>query len=154
MTSYYSDVYSCFLRKITDYHLASLEEDDAKNLMDGWFHSTLFEPFVKRLFSSISFNDEEGIVTYVLTEPEDDISDKYYFLEVVSRGMVVKWLEGRLNSITNINQYFGNSDKKFYSQASHLSEVKGLYEVAQGNLRKIIRDRGTFNNDYINGTLQ
>ena len=52
----YDEIYSCFLGKITDYKFASLPADDAYDLMKDWLHSSIAQPYIRRIFSSIIFS--------------------------------------------------------------------------------------------------
>ena len=41
MTSEFDSIYSRFYLRITDYNLAGLNENIAKDMMNGWMRSTL-----------------------------------------------------------------------------------------------------------------
>lgn len=151
MTSDYENIYSCFLSKITDYSFLSLPEDDIYDFMRGWMHSTTARPYIRRLFSSIQLDDEIQLLTFELTDPVDDDSDLDFTVEILARGMVIAWLEPQVKSVINISQMFGGKEQKFYAQANHLNELKGLLKEAKTELRKMIRDHGYINNSYLRG---
>ena len=65
--------------------------------------------------------------------------------------MALCWLEPKVYSLTNIAQFFGTSDEKFYAQQTHLSELRNLRDDLINHQRSLIRDRGYSNNSYING---
>ena len=151
MTSEYSEIYSRFLLGITDYKFAGLEEKIANKMMNGWMHSTLSQPYIRRLFSSIMIDDDVEEIEYELSNPVDDDSDKDFIENVVSMGMIVEWIKPQYYSVINTAQLFSNSDQKFYSQSNHMAELKSMYLRAQNNLRKFIRDRGYVHNSYLSG---
>lgn len=149
MTSNYEEVYSRFLTRITDYKFLELKEDIVYSMMNNWMRATLAKPYVRRLFSSLSLDDEIMKFDYKLKNPVDDWSDEEFVYEIISNGMVIEWLEPQVKSVLNISQMFGGKEQKFYSQSNHLSELKDMLETEKTNLRKIIRDRGYVNNSYI-----
>lgn len=127
MTSEYSEIYSRFLLGITDYKFAGLEEKIANKMMNGWMHSTLSQPYIRRLFSSIMIDDDVEEIEYELSNPVDDDSDKDFIENVVSMGMIVEWIKPQYYSVINTAQLFSNSDQKFYSQSNHMAELKSMY---------------------------
>lgn len=150
MTSKYEEVYSRFLTRITDYKFLELKEDIVYSMMNNWMRAAFAKPYVRRLFSSLSLDDEIMKFDYKLKNPIDDWSDEEFVYEIISNGMVIEWLEPQVKSVLNISQMFGGKEQKFYSQSNHLSELKDMLETEKTNLRKMIRDRGYVNNSYIN----
>ena len=126
MTSSYEEIYSCFLSKITEPDFVNLPEETVRELMHDWMFSTVANPYVKTLFSSIEFDDLKEIVRFELVYSTDDISDIELVKDIIARSMVIAWLEPKVKSVANINQMFGGREQKFYSQASHLKEIKEL----------------------------
>ena len=103
MTSEYSDIYSRFLLRVTDYDIAGLDETLANEMMNSWMRSVLSKPMVRRLFSSISFDDDIEEIEYVLVDPWDDDTDKDFVEELISIGMIVEWVSPKYHSILNTN---------------------------------------------------
>ena len=149
MTSEYDGIYSRFLLRVTDYEFSGLTENTAKEMMNGWMKAVLSRPYVRRLFSSLTIDDDGEMVEFELKNPIDDTSDQDFAEEVIAEGMVVEWLTPKVQSVLNVAQIFTNSEQEFYSQAAHLKEVKSLLDTTKTNLRKMIRDRGYFMNSYI-----
>ena len=149
--SYEEDIYSSFLGKITDYNFANISEDDVYEMMNGYLKSAISQPYVRRLFSSIAMDDEVMEMTFELKNSIDEDSDKYFVTEVLSRGMVIAWLEPQVKSTVNLSQMFGGKEQKFFSQAQHLTELKDLLSTAKSEQRRIICDHGYANNSYIRG---
>lgn len=149
MTSEYNDIYSRFLLRVTDYEFSGLDEKLAQEMMNGWMKATLSQPYIRRLFSSLTADDDVKEVEFELANPIDDSSDQDFAEEIIAQGMVVNWLSPQYHSVLNTAQFYSNSEQKYYSQANHMAELKEMYRGAKSDLRKMIRDRGTFNNSYI-----
>ena len=148
---YRDDIYSSFLGKITDYNFINMNEDDVYELMLGYLKSAISQPYIRRLFSSIKMDDEVMEMDFTLKNSVDEYADKCFIVEVLSRGMVIAWLEPQVKSILNTSQMFGGKEQKFYSQAQQLSELKDLLSTAKSEQRRIICDHGYVNNSYLRG---
>lgn len=149
MTSEFNEIYSRFYLRVTDYNFAGLEEQVAKEMMNGWIKAVLSQPYVRRLFDTLTIDDDLEEITYTLKFPVSDGEDQDFVEELITVGMVVQWLEPQVDSVLNTAQFFSNSDQKFYSQANHLDILQELLKKNQNNLRKLIRDRGYIYNSYI-----
>lgn len=150
MTISYEKIFTSFLSRITDYKFASLNIDDANSLMVSWLHNSVKQPYLRRLFNTIDLQDDILLMTYELKNSVDDDNDQDFVIELLSKGMVIEWLEPQVTSVANIAQVFGGKDQKFYAQANHLSVTKELLNEKKTELRKFIRDRGYIYNSYIN----
>ena len=141
------DVYSSFLDKVTDFDIGSYEEDVQKELLMGYLKGALGIPYLRAIFTTITIDDYEEIINYTLKT--EDGCDEQFIIELLSKGMVIKWLEPQVKSKVNIAQMFGGKEQKFYSQSQHLSELKDLLENERIELNKLIRDRGSIYNPYL-----
>ena len=147
----YNKIYSRLFTKIEAYDFIDLSEEMLNEFLCNWLHSATANPYVRRLFSSVVFDDELEELTYEMKYEVDDDSDKEFVIEILSLGMAINWLEPKINSITNINQFFGSKDEKWFSQASHLSELRGLLDDFNKQQRRKIADRGYIWNSYLDG---
>jgi len=145
----YDEIFSDFLGSVTDYGLASIDIDDMYGLMTEYLHKALSLSYIRRLFSSISLDDTIQEITFEVTNVVDDAADIDFIKYILSKGMVVEWLKPQVRSKLNIAQFFGGKEQKFYAQSNHLSELRGLLEDTQLELRKAIRDRGYIYNPYL-----
>ena len=141
------DVYSSFLDKVTDFDIANYEEDIQKELLTGYLKGALSIPYLRAIFTTITIDDYEETINYTLKT--EDGCDEQFILELLSKGMVIKWLEPQVKSKVNIAQMFGGKEQKWFSQATHLSEIKSLLENERIELNKLIRDRGSIYNPYL-----
>lgn len=142
MTSDYENIYSRFLQKVTDYDFVKLDTDDAYAMMNDWIKQTAQKPFVRKLFSSISFDHDVMKVNYEMNESYsgDEEFSKEFVENMFASGMVVQWLEPRVKSVINISQMVSDKERQFYSQAQHLSQLKDMLQTEEENMRKLIRD--------------
>ena len=150
MTSSYDEIYSRFYLRVKDYEITGLDESLAKEMLNGYLKSALSKPMIRRLFQSMAIDDDIEQIGYEMREPVEEYSDKDFVEEVLSLGMVVSWISPRYHSTLLTSQFFGNNEQRFYAQSTQLSEMKQMYEKAQNDLRKLIRDRG-YSNAVING---
>ena len=150
MTSDFESIYSRFYLRVKDYEMVGLDEKVVKEMLNGYLKSTLSKPMVRRLFQSISNDDDLEEVEYELRNSLDEGSDQDFVEEVLATGMVVEWCNPRYQSTLLTSQLLSNSEQKYYSQAAHLAEMNKLLTKTQTDLRKLIRDYG-YSLSIING---
>lgn len=113
MTSY-EIVYGRFLNRMTDFNLVDLDDNTLNEMLKGWLHSAIVKT---RTSGDLSRNDESEAFV-------NDLSD--LDIEVLSMGMVLAWLDQRINSTEYTNLFVGGKEEKFYSPSSQLSELRAL----------------------------
>lgn len=145
----YNDIYSKFYARVNDYKLATMPEDQWNEVAYSWLHSVASKSNVRRLFSSLSLDDEIQTMTFALDVSVDDESDEEFVKEVFSLGMIEAWVEPQLYNPLNTRQMFGSNQEKFYSQSAHSSELRNLYSDAEAKLGRIISDRNATWNAYL-----
>lgn len=147
----YDDIYSSLFTKIEAYDFIDLSEEELDEFLCNWLRSAATNPYVRKLFSTVVFDDEISELNYEMKYVVDEESDRDFVIEVLSLGMAINWLKPKIHSITNITQFFGSKDEKWYSQASHLSELRGLLDDFKKQQRRMIADRGYIWNSYLDG---
>lgn len=152
-SSEFSEIYSRFYLRVKDYEMSGMEEKMVNEILLGYLRSTLSKPMVRRLFSSITLDEDVEEIEYELRNSLDEDSDKNFVEEVLALGCVSEWASPRYHSTLLTSQLLTNSEQKYYSQAAHLAEMKELYEKTQTDLRKLIRDYG-YSLSVINGVEQ
>lgn len=146
-----TDVFSKFFLKIKDYDFIKMDRLDIEECMIGWIRSTISKPYVRKIFNSCSVDEVEMSITYSLKNSiGDEESDNEYVSDLLAIGMVIEWLEPKVNSVTNIAQLIGGKEEKFYAQSNHLSVIKQLLSDHKVELKKNIRDHGYLYNNFIN----
>lgn len=149
----YDEVYSRLYTKVQAYDLidSALSDEQREGIMCNWLHGAVHYPYYRGLFSQLSMDDEAKEITYELKYSIDEETDKEFLLDLFSYGMALEWVEPKVNNITNISQMFGSSDERWFSQATHLAEIRNLRDDFELKMRSMVRDRGYQYNDYLDG---
>ena len=122
----YSEIFSRFYLRVQDYKLGSMAEDTAKEILMGYLKQVISKPFVRKLFSSITADDDIEEIEFTMREPQDDAADIDFVEEVMVTGMTVEWLYPTVQSTVNTSQLFSNSEQK-------LSRCNPIQLAALGN---------------------
>lgn len=136
----YDDVFSRALNKIDDPKELQLNNDDLLCIYTQRLHSAVSKPFIRKLFSSIKFDDEIQEFTFVLTDPVDDDSDKDFVLELFAMGIAIEWLEPKVKSLKNTAKFFGGKEEKKLKDDYSLN--KEMLKEMKIEQQKLIRDYG------------
>lgn len=145
----YMDIYNDFLGYIKDFELIKLEDDEFNELMLEYLKKALSKPYLRKLFTTLTLNEEFGCIEFEMATITDEESDLYFVKDILSRSMVIEWLEPRVKNVANLNQFFGGKEQKYFSQAQHLTALTSLLESTKNDVRKTIMDRGYMYNSYL-----
>lgn len=145
----YKDIFESFLGNITDYNFANLSISDSYQLMAETLHKAAANPFVYRIFSSASLDDETQEFTYEMRYPENDDMDREFVIAVLAKAMVYEWIHPQVRSTSLTSQFFGGKESSFFSQANHITSLLSLEETTLYELRRLIKDRHSFFNTYL-----
>lgn len=144
------DIFSMFLGYIKDYDLLRSQTCVTTSFMDEWLRKAYSKPYLRRLFSSLTRNDET--LTYELKHVTTEEEDTEFVSDILALGMVVAWLSPIVRSKVNLSQMFSGKEVNFFSQASHTDVLRGVLEDAKLEQRKLIQDRGFITNSYLEET--
>ena len=147
----YDVIFSNFLGNITDPVLAKQAEELANEMMVEYLHKAVSAVYVRRLFSSITLDDEIQVITFAMKKTVDEEADKDFVSTALGKSMAVQWATPQVQSKVNMAQMFTGSTKKFYSQSTHLSELRALKADMEKDLQSYILTRGSFYNGYVEG---
>lgn len=136
----YKEILESFLGDITDTKLVSLEEEEIFEVVSELLSKALAEPYLKRIFSNKTWNKEEKVFSFELKKSDEDDAD--FVTLCLTKWLVYEWLHNQVRSVESTAQFFGTKEAKYYSQANHLSETRGLMEDAYKEARSIIAERG------------
>lgn len=150
----YDEIYSSFYILIDDYSLTALAQTDAFLHMNEYLRQALGRPFLRRQFVTVSRDDEIQVLEYELnrTDEIDTQLDEDFVVLAVSKMMAYEWASRKVISIKNIAQGFMTAEKKYYSQAQHLSQLRALRDDMYAEVQRLISDRGFTDNSYLDGT--
>ena len=143
----YSTLFSRVLNKINDPKELSLDESDLLEIYTERLHSVVGKPRVRRLFSSISLDDEIQEMAFTLNNSVDEESDKDFVLEILSLGMAIEWLQPQVDSVIHTSVMIGGKEEKKLLD-NHKNMIERLDSMKKEQ-NKMIRDYGYIYNSYI-----
>ena len=134
----YSTLYLRCLQKLEDPQLAALPEEDLEGLLHGYMMSAIAKH--RKCEHDLSDRDDE------LKQFNSELSDLE--IELLAILMLREYITVRLHSVTNVLQVFGGKEEKYYSQASHIAELRELDERLKIEAQHLSRDFTYEGNDY------
>ena len=134
----YSTLFSRVLNKINDQKELSLDESDLLEIYTERLHSVVGKPRVRRLFSSLSLDDEIQEMTFALNNSVDEESDKDFVLEILSLGMAIEWLQPQVDSVIHTSVMIGGKEEKRVLD-NHKNMIERLDSMKKEQ-NKMIRD--------------
>ena len=148
----YDKVYARFYSKVTAYDLGELVDETAYDLMLEWLESAYANPFFTNLFEKFVPDNDVGEIEFILFNSKgNEKIDENFVIEVLAYGVVKNWVEPKYFSTLATSQIFTGKEQKFYSQASHLAGIEGLYKNSEKQFNKLIKGYGYINNSYLTG---
>ena len=139
MATPYEKIYERFSQKITDFNLVEIDDYSLDKMLQGWLNSAIVRS--RKCKSDLSLRDDDA------QEFEANLSDVE--IELLAMGMLDAWISQYLNSTENVLQFIGGKDEKFYSQSSHIAEIRSIKDE---NLREMNRLHNYYtytNNSYL-----
>ncbi len=144
----YEEIYSQFYSKIDDpTFFKKYSKDEAYDLMKTWLHSVVALPYLKKRFSSIVLDDEILTLTFELAQPVDEDSDNDFVRDILAQGMVICWMQQKIDKAVSLATVIGTKEERtilnnYKNNMARLEDLKVQF-------RKIIRDYGYVNNNYL-----
>ena len=139
MATPYEKVYGRFLNKCSDFNLADLDDHTLNEMMKDWLHSAIIRT---RTSSDLSARDDENEVF------ENDLTSQD--IELLSMGMVLAWLDQRIQSTEYTNLFIGGKEEKFFSPSQQLTELRNLRADILREMQQIHCYNTYTNNSYFN----
>lgn len=115
MATPYESIYQRFLTKCSDFNLADLDDYTLNEMMKDWLDSAIIRT---RTSSDLSIRDNKA------EEFENDLSDQD--IELLAMGMVLAWLDQRIQSTEYTNLFVAGKEEKFFSPSQQLAELRNL----------------------------
>lgn len=144
----YEEIYSQFYSKIEDNtFFQKYSKDEAYDVMRTWLHSIAAIPYFKKCFSSLTLDDEILELTFELANSVDDDSDAYFVKDMFAQGMVICWMQQKIDKVVNLSAVIGGKEEK--AMLNNYKNNIARLESLKVQFRKIIRDYGYANNTYI-----
>ena len=133
----YEKVYGRFLNHMTDFNLADLDDHTLSEMLKDWLHSAIVKT---RTSSDLTERDDENEVF------NNDLND--LDIELLSMGMILAWLDQRINSTEYANLFVGGKEEKFYSPSSQLAELRALRADTLREMQQLYTYSTYTNNDF------
>ena len=147
----YEEVYSRFYVRISDPGFFQIPQADAYEMMNEWLHSALSEPYIKKLFTSLTINDEIMELSYTMNPSVDPDSDDMFLKEILSDYLVVCWMRRKIDTDINLSFILGGKEEKVLKDAykTNIARVNDL----ERSIKKTIRDYRYNNSNLSEGSL-
>ena len=130
MATSYEEIYNLAANKITDPEIALLLPEDIEELFHGYLISAIHK--FRKCKNDLSNRDDE------LRQFNVDLLDVEK--EILAILVVREWLQPQLYSALLTKQVFSDKEQKYYSQSSHISELRALDETLKIEAQKLSRD--------------
>lgn len=130
MATSYEEIYNLASNKITDPEIALLSQEDIEELFHGYLISATTK--FRKCKNDLSNRDDE------LRQFNVDLLDVEK--EILAILVAREWLQPQLYSALLTKQVFSDKEQKYYSQSSHISELRALDETLKIEAQKLSRD--------------
>ena len=138
MATPYENIYKRFFQKMTDFNLVEIDDYTLEDMLQGWLNSSIVR--IRKCQHDLSKKNNE------LQEFEEDLSDLE--IELLSMGMLDAWLSQYLNSTELVSQFIGGKEEKWFSQASHIAELRSVREQNLLDMNRLHNYYTYTNNSY------
>ena len=168
-TTPFSEIYDCFLTKITDDMYLELNELDTYRLLESLLLAAIpkFEfPRVNIFDFSLQVNTDSiycGVESDYCEVPIKIYTDGYFNsslnleeINILAVYMIVEWLGQQLASVENTRMKYSGTDFKFTSQANHMQKLLTLkkdYEREGFHLQRLYKRRKADKDGIMRSTM-
>lgn len=139
MATSYEEIYNLASNKITDPEIALLSQEDIEELFHGYLISAIHK--FRKCKNDLSNRDDE------LRQFNVDLLDVEK--EILAILVAREWLQPQLYSALLTKQVFSDKEQKYYSQSSHISELRALDETLKIEAQKLSRDYTYCSSEYL-----
>lgn len=120
MGTYFEDIFTVFLSKITTFEEYTSLTEEELNIELKMLLKTAISKFISK---------KNLVADYDMECFNRELEDLE--VEILACGMVVSWLTPKINNIELLKQSLSSKDFTFYSQANHLKEIRDLKADAE-----------------------
>lgn len=147
----YDKIINAFLQKITSYDYVNMEEEDFQDQVRAFLFGACSDfEFVFRPRTGLSFTDRDNenecfnweLPLFIDTPARNDIIMEEEVVEIVSEGMVLRWLSSFLyaGDSFQLANFMKTKDFSPYSPSAFISSMNDLYGRTMANYRNLIND--------------
>ena len=138
MATTFETIYNTALRKLEDFDLANMPEQDLEDTLHGYLISAIAQ--FRKCKNDLKDRDEEAKQFNVDLEDEE--------IEILGIMVARQSLQPYVNSSLLAKQIVGGKEENWYSQASHLSQLQARDASLKIEAQKLSRDYTYANNNY------
>lgn len=126
----YNEIYESFLSRVKDPSLLAMSSRDLKSILADYMRRGLARPEVRKLFSSISRDDDFEEITYTLNTrigSGDSASEDAFVEEVIVQAMAIEWMRPQVDNSISLTPYIigGKEEKALKNTLNiNLSQLK------------------------------
>lgn len=128
MSTSFEDIYTIFLNKISDFEIASLEDDDINEYCERFLVSALSK--IHNLTNDLSDRNDFEFASE-LTDVEK---------EIITCQMVVEWIDSKLNTSSLLTLFVGTKDENMASQANFMNALAELKDKQRAMVNTLMRN--------------
>ena len=148
MTLPYETIFSRTRGRINDPKELSLEEKDLLEIYTERLNTVIANPRVRRLFSSLTLDDEIQQLDFTLNNSVDETADMNFVVGILVLGMTIEWLQPQVDSIMHTSVMIGGTEEK--KLLDNNKNMIDRLDSMKTELNKRLRDYGYMYNSYIN----
>lgn len=148
MTLPYETIFSRTRGRINDPKELSLDENDLLEIYTERLNNVISNPRVRRLFSSLTLDDEIQQLDFTLNNSVDETADMNFVVGILVLGMTIEWLQPQVDSIMHTSVMIGGKEEK--KLLDNNKNMIDRLDSMKTELNKRIRDYGYMYNSYIN----
>lgn len=108
----YDTIYKRALSRIDDLELANYTEDDFYSYLLEWLHNALASPFLRKKFSSFTYDDDVQEIEFTLNNSVDDAYDTEFVTSILAKGLILSYLPSKLETTSNLAVMIGGKEEK------------------------------------------
>ena len=143
----YETIFSRTRGRISDPKELSLEEKDLLEIYTERLNNVIANPRVRRLFSSLTLDDEIQQLDFTLNNSVDETADMNFVVGILVLGMTIEWLQPQVDSIIYSAPFIGSAQEKKILDG-HSNMINRLNSLKL-QFNKMIRDHGYVHNSYL-----
>lgn len=110
MTLPYETIFSRTRGRISDMKELSLDENDLLEIYTERLNNVISNPRVRRLFSSLTLDDEIQQLDFTLNNSVDETADMNFVVGILVLGMTIEWLQPQVDSIMHTSVMIGGDE--------------------------------------------
>ena len=138
MTLPYETIFSRIRGRISDPKELSLDENDLLEIYTERLSNVISNPRVRRLFSSLTLDDEIQQLDFTLNNSVDETADMNFVIGILVLGMTIEWLQPQVDSIMHTSVMIGGKEEKRVLD-NHKNMIERLDSMKKEQ-NKMIRD--------------